>query len=97
MCKNCGNPYGSTKHLMYWQRFFFQRRDLDKFVRTWYHILNRKAYVKWFNSVYEKRALLISLELLKNSPDSDGFCPGEYLAELTPLEFYNEYLFERKN
>lgn len=80
---------------MYWQRFFFKRRNLDKFVRTWYHILNRKAYIKWFNTTYETRALLISLELLKGCPDSDGFCPGEYLSELTPLEFYNEYVFER--
>lgn len=80
---------------MYWQRFFFKKGDIDKFLLTWYHILNRKAYIEWFNSVYETRALLMSLELLKTSPSCDGFCPGEYLSELTPLEFYNEYVFER--
>jgi hypothetical protein len=31
-----------TKHLLYWQSEWFRR-----FIRTTYHLFNRKAYYKW--------------------------------------------------
>lgn len=35
-------PLGSTKSLLYWQFEWLKR-----FLLTWYHIFNRKAYWNW--------------------------------------------------
>lgn len=43
MCKVCGHKSGTTKHLLYWQAEWFKR-----FLLTWWHIINRKAYWKWY-------------------------------------------------
>lgn len=42
MCGVCGYEDGTTKHLLYWQAEWFKR-----FVTTWWHIINRRAYWKW--------------------------------------------------
>ena len=42
MCNTCGYKNGSTKHLLYWQAEWLKR-----FLLTWWHIINRKAYWKW--------------------------------------------------
>jgi hypothetical protein len=43
MCKDCGDyENNSTRHLLYWQYEWLKR-----FLRTWYHIVYRKAYYNW--------------------------------------------------
>lgn len=55
MCDKCGYENGTTRHLLYWQAEWFKR-----FLTTWYHIVNRKAYWKWCEkncSTYKKRRI----------------------------------------
>lgn len=47
MCHTCGHKFGTTKHLLYWQWQW-----LKYFFTTWYHIVNRKAYWKWYQKKY---------------------------------------------
>jgi hypothetical protein len=42
MCKKCGYKNGDTMHLLYWQAEWFKR-----FITTWWHIINRRAYHRW--------------------------------------------------
>lgn len=42
MCSQCGSENGTTYHLLYWQAEWFKR-----FLTTWWHIINRRAYWKW--------------------------------------------------
>ena len=43
MCRQCGSKNGTTYHLLYWQAEWFKR-----FLTTWWHIVNRRAYWKWY-------------------------------------------------
>ena len=106
MCNICGHKYGSTKHLLYWQKHFFFKKDVDKFLRTWYHIINRKAYVKWFNQYYFYDTEIKILDSLTWNKKNSFLWAGnvdcteeyiDYISELTQLEYYNEYIFEGHN
>lgn len=94
MCKTCGYPYGSNKHLLYWQWDF-----LKKFCKTWYHIINRKAYRKWFEEYHKNTKQHIIFNTMKNSinqkydPPEDYY---EYLNRKTALELMNEEIMRYK-
>jgi len=50
MCNKCKSS-NTTYHLLYWQAEWFKR-----FLYTWWHIINRRAYYRWrakqqFNNV----------------------------------------------
>lgn len=47
MCRQCGYKNGDTMHLLYWQAEWFKR-----FLTTWWHIVNRRAYRKWRKEKY---------------------------------------------
>ena len=47
MCKKCGYPLDSTRHLLYWQFEWLKR-----FLLTWYHIFNRRACRRWLAKKY---------------------------------------------
>jgi len=47
MCKKCGYSFDSTRHLLFWQFEWLKR-----FLLTWYHIINRKAYRRWLVKKY---------------------------------------------
>lgn len=49
MCNTCGHGNGTTKHLLYWQSEWLKR-----FMLTWWHIVNRKAYWKWYHHKYQR-------------------------------------------
>lgn len=48
MCKTCKHPTGSTKHLLYWWRQWLKR-----LVVTSYHLVNRRAYRRWYSKKYK--------------------------------------------
>lgn len=50
MCNICGHENGTTMHLLYWQAEWLKR-----FLLTWWHIVNRKAYRKWYYKRYGRR------------------------------------------
>lgn len=60
MCTQCGYENGSTKHLLYWQSEWFKR-----FITTWWHIINRKAYWKWYfkTKIKPKKISNISIDI----------------------------------
>ena len=60
MCNICGHENGTTMHLLYWQAEWLKR-----FLLTWWHIVNRKAYWKWCekNCVSYRKKKIKSLAL----------------------------------
>lgn len=52
MCMKCGRSSDTTRHLLYWQFEWLKR-----FLLTWYHIVNRRAYRKWRNKYYKSREI----------------------------------------
>lgn len=94
MCTICNHKYGSTKHLFYWAKHFLIKKDVDKFIRTMYHIINRKAYRKWMNKHYEKEHILLGLKLCRCSHFDEWEVPDEYIdyiSDLDATDTLNEY------
>ena len=92
MCTKCNYKYGSTKHLLYWAKYFFLKKDLDKFIRTWYHIINRKAYREWMNEHYKQQHFLLGYKLCQTPFTTD--VPNEYvdyISSLDATDTLNEY------
>jgi hypothetical protein len=63
MCRQCKHETGSTKHLLYWQAEWFKR-----FLTTWYHIINRKAYHKFL----VERETENFIKIIKSDLPDDG-------------------------
>lgn len=69
MCKKCNHKLGSTRHLLYWQAEWFKR-----FMLTWYHIINRRAYWNW---MAEKYALQVWIKDIEDNTDNNGNYYGD--------------------
>lgn len=92
MCTICKYKYGSNEHLFYWAKYFLLRRDFDKFFRTVYHILNRKAYREWMNEHHKNKHIFLGLELCTNIGPLEA--PDEYvdyISSLDATDTLNEY------
>jgi len=73
MCGFCKNKDGSNKHLLYWQAEWFKRLEFKKFLLTWYHFFDRKAYWKW----KKKQSSYINYRLLLEEDEGDEFDFGD--------------------
>ena len=93
MCKICGYKYGSNKHQLYWLKYFLIHRDFEKAKTTFYHLINRKAYRKWFAEHHrEDKYSMIYNELNNNILRSDH--PDEYveyLCNIDTVDYFNEW------
>lgn len=92
MCKICKHKYGSNYHMFYWLFFWIKTLDFSKALKTFWHIINRKAYRKWMNNHHGKQAIIIGVHLCRRYDHCEP--PDEYIdhiSELDATDILNEF------
>ena len=90
MCGQCDHKTGSTRHLLYWQWQWFKY-----FFTTWYHIVNRKAYWRWYEAKYNVKR--IHPKISKGIMEASDHINMDEFTEEDWQEFEQEYIWNLNN